>query len=115
MEAIAWEKAQQTDEVWRGLPTCPNCGTSVQPDWSTCPVCNFDLKNVQLKKEAAFSWEEQDMDYVEGKEEEKIQTEYKDDTEHVKSERQLLDEEDKKEKKKDGAWQDKSDEDIDIL
>ncbi len=34
VEAIAWEEAQQTDEVWRGLPTCPNCGTSVQPDWS---------------------------------------------------------------------------------
>ena len=35
LEAIAWEEAQQTDEVWWGLPTLPSCGTSVKSYWST--------------------------------------------------------------------------------
>ena len=60
-------EAQQTDEVWRDCLHVQTAGLRSNRSYH-CPVCNFDLKNVQLKKEAAFSWEEQDMDYVEGKE-----------------------------------------------
>jgi uncharacterized OB-fold protein len=116
VEAIAWEEAQKTDEVWRGLPPCPNCGVSVQPEWASCPVCGQSLKDVKLEKHAIYEWEEADADFIEGKDEEEIKLEYKDDTEATKSEKQLLDEEDaKKKKKKDDAWRTSSDEDIDIL
>jgi hypothetical protein len=104
-EAIAWEEAQETDEVWRGLPTCPQCGMSVQPDWASCPVCQFDLTSVKLKKEAVYSWVEQDADYLEGKDESEIQTEYENDVKEVKSEKEVLDELDQQEKKKkQGSW-----------
>jgi uncharacterized OB-fold protein len=116
MDAIAWEEAQQTDEVWRGLPPCPNCGVSVQPEWAACPVCNHDLTKENLKKSALYSWEEADMDFIEGKEEEEIKTEYKDDTEKTKSEKELLDELDEAErKKKEEAWNVDTDDDVDIL
>jgi rubrerythrin len=105
-EAIAWEEAQKTDEVWRGLPPCPQCGIAVQPEWAACPVCQFDLTTAKLKKEATYAWEEIDADYLEGKEEEEIKTDYEDDVEKVKSQKEILDELDEQErKKKQNAWQ----------
>jgi uncharacterized OB-fold protein len=115
-EAIAWEEAQQQSDTWAGLPSCPSCGTSVQADWASCPVCNADLKSVELKKEAAFSWVEQDQDYIEGKDEKEIQTQYTDDTKKVKTEKEVLDELEKKEKKKkEDAWKSSPDDNVDVL
>ena len=51
-EEFSWEDA--SDEVWRGLPECPNCGYTVQLQWATCPVCKFDLSSVELKKKASY-------------------------------------------------------------
>ncbi|MHA1872148.1 MAG: hypothetical protein ACTSXF_14475, partial [Promethearchaeota archaeon] len=63
-DEIAWREAQQTDEFWRGLPECPNCGFAVQPDWASCPVCGFDLTTVELKPKAVYEDLETDMDYI---------------------------------------------------
>lgn len=49
---LSWDDA--TDEFWRTLPECPNCGYTVQQEWSTCPVCNLDLTTVDLKEKASF-------------------------------------------------------------
>ncbi|MHA1731389.1 MAG: hypothetical protein ACTSU5_05570 [Promethearchaeota archaeon] len=53
-DSWVWEEAQQTDEIWRGLPECPSCGTTVQPDWLKCPICDFDLTTVELKKKGIY-------------------------------------------------------------
>ncbi|MHA1436407.1 MAG: hypothetical protein ACTSPD_02415 [Promethearchaeota archaeon] len=61
---LTWEDA--SDEIWRGLPECPNCGYTVQLEWSTCPVCKFDLTTVELKKKASyeeFMTEEEKAEY----------------------------------------------------
>ncbi len=47
----SWEDA--TDEEWRTLPECPSCGYTVQMEWQKCPVCNFDLSTVDLKKKVS--------------------------------------------------------------
>ncbi|MGV9204839.1 MAG: hypothetical protein ACOC44_12575 [Promethearchaeia archaeon] len=47
-----WEDA--ADESWRTLPECPNCGYTVQMEWAKCPVCNFDLESVELKKTPSY-------------------------------------------------------------
>ncbi len=115
-EAIAWAEAQETDEVWRGLPSCPECGMSVQPEWAKCPVCSLDLTQYQLEKGAVYGSLEIDMDYIEGKEEEEIETEYESDIEEVKSQKELLDEMEKQEeKKKKDAWNVDVDDNMDIL
>lgn len=59
-DSLIWEEAQQTDEIWRGLPECPSCGTAVQPDWLQCPICHFDLSTVDLKKKGLYEdeWDE---------------------------------------------------------
>jgi len=47
-----WEDA--SDDIWRGLPECPNCGYVVQLEWQKCPVCQFDLSTVELKKKESY-------------------------------------------------------------
>ncbi len=49
---ISWDDA--ADEEWRSLPECPNCGYTVQLEWATCPVCQFDLSSVELQKTASY-------------------------------------------------------------
>jgi len=48
----SWEDA--SDEEWRGLPECPNCGYTVQLEWAKCPICNFDLTTVELQKMESY-------------------------------------------------------------
>lgn len=57
-----WAEAQQTDEIWRGLPECPSCGSAVQPEWLKCPICNFDLSSVDLEKKGIYEDEFDDDD-----------------------------------------------------
>jgi hypothetical protein len=54
-ESWKWEEAQSTDEVWRGLPECPSCGSAVQPEWKKCPICGFDLTSVKLQKKDIYA------------------------------------------------------------
>ncbi|GAB4317986.1 MAG: hypothetical protein Kow0069_20970 [Promethearchaeota archaeon] len=61
-DSLIWEEAQQTDEIWRGLPDCPSCGYTVQPDWTRCPICNFDLTSVELKKKGIYEDEFEEND-----------------------------------------------------
>jgi RNA polymerase subunit RPABC4/transcription elongation factor Spt4 len=48
----SWDDS--SDEAWRSLPECPNCGYTVQMEWSECPVCHFDLSSVELEKKASY-------------------------------------------------------------
>ena len=117
LDAIAWEDAQVTDDVWRGLPTCPQCGSAVQPDWAACPICSYNLEGIKLEKKALFADEEVDMDYIEGSEE--IQEEkYVSDLpeeEQPKSAKQIKEEMELKRKKQIEKEWGKSDDNADIL
>ena len=115
-DEIAWKEAQQTDEIWRGLPECPNCGFTVQPDWSACPVCSFDLTAVKLEAKAVYEDLETDMDYV--TDGEKTHETYKDDTGRLKSakdEKKAQEEEIKKKKKAEADEWGSGDGDRDVL
>src|SRR5271157_426591 len=54
-DSWVWEEAQSTDEIWRGLPECPSCGSAVQLDWKKCPICGFDLSGVKLEKKDIYA------------------------------------------------------------
>lgn len=117
LDAIAWEDAQVTDDVWRGLPTCPQCGSAVQPDWASCPICSFKLEGVKLEKKALFADEEVDMDYIEGAEEvteEKYVSDLPEE-EQPKSAKQIKEEMEKKKKQEIEKEWGKTDDNVDVL
>ena len=117
LDAIAWEDAQTTDDVWRGLPTCPQCGSAVQPDWASCPICSYNLEGVKLEKKALFADEEVDMDYVEGAEEVSEEKYVSDipEQEEPKSAKQIKEEMEKKKKQELEKEWGKTDDNIDVL
>ena len=103
-DEIAWQEAQQTDEFWKALPDCPSCGYTVQPDWSACPVCGFDLQSVELKKKAVYDDVEADWDAMMGEEHETLY----DDTDKLKSakdtKKEIEEEKKKKKKEEEDEW-----------
>ncbi|MHA1281516.1 MAG: hypothetical protein ACTSVV_15795 [Promethearchaeota archaeon] len=99
-DELSWEDA--TDEEWRTLPECPSCGYTVQLDWAKCPVCNFDLTTVELKKKASY---EEFMTEEEKAEMEKMS--------EIKKKKEKNKKKKDKEKSDEDIWE--SEEGIDIL
>lgn len=104
-EEPGWEDA--TDEEWRSLPECPNCGYTVQMDWHNCPVCNFDLSTVKLEKKESY----QEL----MTEEEKEKKEESSQISEVIKKKDKIDKKSKEGKEKAGKSEWKDEQGIDIL
>ncbi|MFO8020117.1 MAG: zinc ribbon domain-containing protein [Promethearchaeia archaeon] len=101
----AWEDA--ADESWRTLPECPNCGYTVQLEWTKCPVCSFDLESVDLKKTPSYEEYMSEEDKKAWEEREGQMSEIKKQKEKAKEE--------KEDGEKEEIWEDDEGEGIDIL
>lgn len=100
-----WEDA--ADESWRTLPECPNCGYTVQLEWTKCPVCNFDLTTVELEKTPSYEEYMSEEDKKAWEERESQMSEIKKKKKKMKEKKDQAEEED--------GWSDEKGDDIDIL
>lgn len=55
-DILSWKSVESVDI----LPECPSCGYAYQPDWNKCPICNYDLKKIQIEEESKVLNKESD-------------------------------------------------------